>query len=256
MGMPELGSSLLWLIMSLVVVGSFVSASAGFGFGIVLVGALQFFMQPVELVGVINTLACVGVSLRVIETRKIPGWKRSLRFIIPAFFGIPVGVAILKYLDPVLMKRYLNLALLAGVFMLACTTNRVHQFRGTQNQKGKAIEPIIGFISGILGGSCTLAGPPMVMWGVIRGWKKMDMHAVLARFFFSIGLFSLLNLKIAGLYNRPVILTSLVLIPAVFVGFGFGIWIRNRITEKRFKFYVLSFLFLSGITGFLISFNI
>lgn len=253
--MPVLGSPHFWLIMLLVLVGSFVSSSAGFGFGIVLVSTLQFFMQPVELVGVIITLACVGVGLRVIETRKIQGWKRSLRFIIPALFGIPIGVTLLKYLDPVLMKRYLNLALLAGVFMLAYNTNRVHQLRWLENQKGKAIEPMIGFISGILGGSCTLSGPPMVMWGVIRGWKKIDMHAVLARFFFSIGLFSLLSLKIAGLYNRPVILTSLLLIPAVFVGFWFGLWIRNRITEKRFKIYILSFLFISGIAGFLISFS-
>ena len=146
-GYTCIGGPHFWLIMSIVVAGSFVSASAGFGFGIVLVGALQFFMQPVELVGVIITLGCVGVGLRVIETRKIPGWKRSLRFIIPAFFGIPLGVAVLKYLDPALMKRYLNLVLLAGVFMLAYSTNRVYQFRGMENQKGKAIEPIIGFIS-------------------------------------------------------------------------------------------------------------
>ncbi|MBL7224917.1 MAG: sulfite exporter TauE/SafE family protein [Desulfobacteraceae bacterium] len=254
--MPELGSPLFWLIIFLVLVGSFVSASAGFGFAIVLVAALQFFMEPVELVGVITTLGCMGTSLRIIETRRIQVWKRSLHFIIPALFGIPIGVAILKYLDPVLMKRYLNLVLLAGVFMLGYSTNTFHQLKSREKEKGEVIEPLVGFISGILGGSCTLSGPPIVMWGVIRGWKKIEMHAIWARFFFSIGLFSLLNLNLAGLYNRPVIFTSFCLIPAVFVGFGFGIWVRNKITEKRFKIYVLSFLFLSGVTGFLISFNI
>ncbi len=115
--MPEIGSPLFWLIMFLVMVGSFVSASAGFGFAIVLVAALQFFMPPVELVGLIIVLGSVGATLRVIETRKITSWRRSLHFVIPAFFGVPLGVAVLKYLDPLLMKRYLNLALLAGVLM-------------------------------------------------------------------------------------------------------------------------------------------
>jgi len=37
--------------MFLIMVGSFVSASAGFGFAILLVAALQFFIPTVELVG-------------------------------------------------------------------------------------------------------------------------------------------------------------------------------------------------------------
>ena len=167
------------------------SASAGFGFAIVLVGVLQFFMQPVELVGVITSLGCVGAGLRVIETRKTKSWRKSLYFIIPAFFGIPLGVAVLKYLDPVLMKRYMNLALLAGVFMLAFATRSPYQLRPKDKQKGKIVEPLIGFISGILGGSCTLSGPPIVMWGVLKGWKKIEMHAVWARFFLSIAIFAI-----------------------------------------------------------------
>jgi len=51
MDMPEFGSSFFWLIMFLIMVGSFVSASAGFGFAILLVAALQFFIPTVELVG-------------------------------------------------------------------------------------------------------------------------------------------------------------------------------------------------------------
>jgi len=254
--MPELGFPLFWLIMFLVLVGSFASASVGFGFAIVLVATLQFFMEPVELVGVITTLGCMLTSLRIIETRKIQVCKQSLHFIIPALFGIPIGVALLKYLDPVLMKRYLNLVLLAGVFMLGYSTITYHKINNREKEKGKIIAPLIGFISGILGGSCALSGPPIVIWGVIRGWKKIEMHAVWARFFFSVGVFSLLNLILTGLYNRSVIFTSFCLIPAVFVGFGFGVWVRNKIEEKRFSIYVLSFLFLSGVTGFLISFNI
>jgi len=253
--MPEPGSLFFWLIMLLVLVGSSVSASAGFGFAIVLVGALQFFMQSVELVGVIITLGCVGAGLRVIETRKITSWRQSLYFIIPAFFGIPLGVAVLKHLDPVLMKRYMNLALLAGAFMLAFATRSSYQLRFIDKKKEKVIESLVGFVSGVLGGSCTLSGPPIVMWGVLKGWKKIEMHAVWARFFLSITIFAILNLNISGIYTQPVLIISLFLIPAVFVGFRFGTWTRDRISEERFHLYVLSFLFLSGVTGFALSFT-
>jgi uncharacterized membrane protein YfcA len=234
---------------------SFISSSVGFGFGIVLVGALQFFMEPVELVGVIVTLGSVGAFLRVMETRGIRGWKGSLRFILPAFLGIPLGVALLKYLDPVLMKRYLNLTLLAGVFMLAYSTKAFHQLRVTEKRRGNGIELLIGFIGGVLQGSCTLSGPPIVLWGVMRGWKKIEMHAILARFFFSIGLFSLLSLRLGGLYDRTVAHASFSLIPAIFVGFLLGTWVRNRISEKRFRMYALGFLSVSGVIGFIVSFS-
>jgi len=255
MDMPEFGSSFFWLIMFLIMVGSFVSASAGFGFAILLVAALQFFIPTVELVGVIIILGCVGASLRVIETRKIGNWKRSLHFIIPAFFGVPLGVAVLKYLDPILMKRYLNLALLAGVLMLAYSMSGRHHLVSGGTRKKSIIEPFVGFISGFLGGSCTLSGPPIVIWGVLSGWKKMEMHTLWARFFFSIAFFSLINLGLQGMYKRPTIILSLFLIPAVFIGFRIGTWVRDRITERRFRIYVLIFLFLSGLTGLAMSFS-
>jgi uncharacterized membrane protein YfcA len=81
------------------------------------------------------------------------------------------------------------------------------------------------------------------------------MHALWARFFFSIAIFSLLSLYLGGIYDRSVFLSSLFLFPSVFVGFRLGTWIRDKITEDRFRLYVLSFLFLSGLAGFAISFR-
>ncbi len=133
--------------------------------------------------------------------------------------------------------------------------NSRQQLRFKAKQTGRVIEHLVGLLSGILGGSCTLSGPPIVMWCVLKGWKKIEMHAVWARFFFSIALFSLLNLSINGMYNRVTVIFSLFLIPAVFLGFKTGTWIRDRFTEKRLRLYVLTFLFLSGLTGFALSFT-
>jgi len=252
--MLQAGSPLFWLIMGLSLVGSFVAASAGFGFGIILVGALQFFMQPVELVGLIMILGCASSTLRVIETRKIAHRGRALRFIIFALIGVPLGVALLKYLDPVLMKRYINLALLAGIFMLAYSMKGPRQLRIKNRQTVRILEAFVGFVSGFLSGSCTLSGPPIVMWGVLNSWEKIEMHAALARFFFAIVIFSLINLSINGMYSSSTVYVSLLLIPAVFAGFKTGTWVRDRITEKKFRLYVLVFLFLSGLTGFFMSF--
>jgi len=252
--MLQLGSPLFWLIMGLSLVGSFVAASAGFGFGIILVGALQFFMQPVELVSLIMILICVSSTLRVIETRKIAHRGRAVRFIIFALLGVPLGVALLKYLNPVLMKRYMNLALLAGIFMLAYSMKGPRPLRIENRQMVKILEAFVGFVSGFLSGSCSLPGPPIVMWGVLNGWGKIEMHAALARFFFAIVVFSLINLSINGVYSRSTISVSLALIPAVFAGFKMGTWVRDRITEMKFRLYVLAFLSLSGLTGFFMSF--
>ena len=59
--MPEPGSLFFWLIMLLVLIGSSVSASAGFGFSIVLVGVLHFFMQPV-VNGILEHPDIVGIT--------------------------------------------------------------------------------------------------------------------------------------------------------------------------------------------------
>lgn len=253
--MTILGSPLFWLMMFSVVVSSSVSSSAGFGFGILLVAMFQFFMEPVEFVGVITILGCVGSLLRITETRKIGLWKRSLYFIIPGLFGVPLGVALLKYLAPLLMKRYINLVLLASVSLLYYNLKNPFITRFINPSKRKLSAPLIGFISGVLGGSSTLSGPPIVIWGMLQGWNKMEMHAIWARFFFSIALFSLFTLGFNGLYKESTIVLSLYLIPAIFLGFKIGTWIRDKLAEERFRHYVLSFLFLSGLVGLALSFR-
>jgi len=245
------------LMMLLVTAGSFVSASAGFGFAIVLVAVLQFFLDPVPLVGMIIILGCSAAGLRVIETRKIPNWKHTLYFIVPAFFGVPLGVAVLKFIDPMMMKRYLNIVLVSGVLMMAYSTNLKNRLRPKPAviEKGNLLDAVVGFVSGFLGGSCTLSGPPIVMWCVFKGLPKIEMHALWARFFFSIAIFALLNLSVHGMYNRDTVIVSFCLLPAVFAGFRLGIWVRDKMPEERFRFYVLGFLLLSGLTGFVMSFR-
>ena len=241
------------IVMSVSMVGSIIGASIGFGFAIILVAFFQFFMEPVDLVCIIIILTVALTLMRVIETWRIRHWRRSLRLIIPGLLGVPIGVAILKYLDPVLMKRSLNLALLMCMLMIAYGRYSHHSLH-VHGRKGELIEVLAGFVGGILGGSCSLSGPPVVLLGVLQGWKKMEMHAVWARFFLSNTLFSFLTLSINGLYNRSTILISFFSIPAVYLGFIIGTWIRNMIVEERFSLYVFFFLVLSGIAGFVATF--
>jgi uncharacterized membrane protein YfcA len=100
-----------------------------------------------------------------------------------------------------------------------------------------------------------LPGPPVVIWGVLKGWKKIEMHAIWARFFLALTIFSLFNLTLRGMYTRHTVINSLLTVPVVAVGFVFGTWTRNRITEERFRLYVFAFLFLSGLAGFAMSFG-
>ena len=243
--------------MLLTLGGSIAVASAGFGFVIVLVGTLQFFMSTAELVGVVTTLNCVLMFLRVIETRKIGNWSLTTHLIIPSFFSIPLGVAVLKYLDPLLMRRFLNLVILVGAFTMAYSLYSNHRLllKLRADRKRKINTHIAGFMSGFMIGSCSMGASPLVIWGILEDLRKIEMHAVWARFFFSAFLFSFINLNLNGLYNSPTVLLSFFLIPAVLVGFRIGIWIRNRISEERFRFFVLVFLSLSGLAGFAVSFK-
>jgi uncharacterized protein len=248
--MPDLWSLQFGLVILATFAASAVSTSVGFGFGIILVSFLQFFVDPVQIVGLGIIVNIASNLFRVMETRKIRAVGVGLRVTVSGLAGVPIGVALLWFADPLFLKRYFSIAILVSALLLILLwrsqlmTRRGGGFRRTG-------QVLAGALGGFMCGSANLGGPPVVFCGLVQHWEKMTTHAVFARYFLATTVASAIGLMLCGLFDRTTVLTGLGLIPVVWAGFLVGTTLRAWIPEQRFRQYLMVLLTVLAVVGLL-----
>lgn len=248
--MPDLWSSQFGFVILATFVASVASTSVGFGFGIILLSFLQFFVDPVQIVGLGIIVSIASYLMRVMETRKIRTDGVGLRVTISGLLGVPIGVALLRYADPLFLKRYFGIAILASALLLILLwRTRFMTRRGGGNRR--TVQVLAGILGGFMCGSANLGGPPVVFCGLVQHWEKMTTHAVFARYFLATASASALGLMLFGLYEQATALTGLGLTPVVWLGFFIGAKLRDRIPEQQFRQYLMVLLTVLAVVSLL-----
>ncbi len=253
--MPDPWSMQFGLVILATLVASAVSTSVGFGFGIILVSFLQFFVDPVQIVGLGIIISIVNYLLRVMETRRIETQGVALRVALSGVVGVPMGVMLLYYADPLFLKRYFSIAILTSALLLILFwRSRLVTLRTGGSRS--IVQIFSGVLGGFMCGSSNLGGPPVVICGLIQHWEKMVTHVVFARYFLATTLASAIGLMLCGLYDQTTILTGLGLTPVVWVGFYIGAKLRNRIPEQQFRQYLMVLLTVLAVVSLLNTYGI
>ena len=109
------------------------------------------------------------------------------------------------------------------------------------------IGPIVGLVSGVLGGLAALFGPLLAIYLVgLRLDRDRFVKAVAVLYFFASG--TLLVLSSGALWRDPTILLwSLAGLVPLFGGMRLGRYLRERIDPERFRMVVLGVIMLSGL---------
>ena len=248
--MNDLGYLHIILIVLLSFVASGVSTAIGFGLNIILVSFLQFFVPPVQLVGLAIIVGTMNAAIRTVETRQIQTAGVSWRLVLPGILAIPAGLMVLCFADIVFLKRFFSVIILASSTLLL--VSRRETISGKKNNiLAHATQILLGAVGGFVGASSGMPGPPIVFCSLIQRWEKMLAHAVFARFFLVTGIISGTTLFVIGRYEHRTIITGLSLLPVVLAGFFVGTWLRNRISQQQFQRYTMICLILLAIGTFL-----
>lgn len=241
------------LIALLSFIASTVTTAIGFGLNIMLVSFLQFFMPPVQIVGLGIVLGTFSAAMRTVETRKINTSGTSWRMIVPGVLAIPLGLAILYFSDAFFLKRLFSMIILAGAVLLI-STSKAKQQKLPKSKLAQAKQIALGAVGGLMGGSSSMSGPAIVFCSLIQHWEKMSAHAVFARYFLATSITAGIGLYTIGLCDGRTMVIGLYLTPIVWTGFIAGIWVRNRISQQRFRMYTTICLILLAIAGFVNTF--
>ena len=222
--------------------GGFVSGLAGFGTGLTALGIWLHVMEPslaASLVVVCSVIAQVQ-TIPVIWHAIKP--KQVAPFIVGGVAGVPVGTALVIYLEPNWFRFSVGVVILAFSIVMLRGRPRTPILWG-----GRAADGTIGFGGGLLGGLAGLSGPLPIMWATLRGWGKDERRSVFQAFNLFVLFAALIMHAIGGLLTARLWWLVLLALPGTFLGAWFGARLYRRLSDKRFDAIVLLMLAVSGV---------
>jgi uncharacterized membrane protein YfcA len=234
------------LDLGLFVGASFAAATvagvAGFAFGLVAASVWLHILTPLETTSLIVVFGLLVQGYSVWRLRHALRFERLWPFVLGGVLGVPIGVELLRAIDPVLARRLIGGLLIA--FVLYSWWRPGFKVPATL---GRRADGAIGFANGVIGGITGLAGIVVTAWCNLRAWPRDEQRTVFQPT--GVAIFAMTALWLGGrgaLEARTLELIAIGL-PAVLAGVWLGLKLYGRLDEAGFRKLVLGLLLVSGL---------
>ncbi len=165
--------SLFVLMCFAVLIAGTIRSFTGFGGGLVLAPLFSLFMTPADMVVVVLLLNFLTSVQTLPSTWHTTDWRMVRALSIPALLGVPLGVWLVEWMDPNMIRRMIGVIVagLAGIMLIGWKYN---------GPRGRIQDWIVGITSGALTAIAGVGGPPLVLYLL----SAKDISPVVLRSFF------------------------------------------------------------------------
>jgi uncharacterized protein len=224
--------------------GMLVQSTVGFAGSLVAVPLFVQVMDPHDAVPAYCLLMLAVNTFLVCEGRRHVEWRSVRGLLLGGLPGVPIGALALKHLPAAAIGVTVSVVTLVfGILFLSRVRLRfpVHPLT----------EPAIGLLSGVFQGWISESGPPVVVYGLARGWAKDVFRSSLLAYFLCLAAVAALSYAVLDmLTGRLVQLAAVGLLPALAAA-HLGVWLKQRISERAFRLAVLTTVIAVGTAGLL-----
>lgn len=195
---------------------------------------LLAFRMPLPVAAPLAVLVSITVAGIVVaqDWEKIhlrsTGW-----LVLSSLFGIPLGLWLLTSRHQTGVKS--ALAVIIILFSAYSLIGRSPLELRTEHLGWLAA---CGFCAGVLGGAYGMNGPPLVIYGAMRGWSPQHFRATLQGYFLPASILGMVGYWFAGLWTPEVTHYFLLSLPCTVLGVFLGRVINHRLRGTVFFKYL------------------
>jgi uncharacterized membrane protein YfcA len=233
------------IVVSVIVgtcLAGFVQGLSGFAFGLVAMSVWSWSLAPQLAAPMVVFGSIVGQSLGIMAIGRNLQMRRAMPFIIGGLFGIPLGVWLLRYVDPVMFRGGV------GIFLICyCTVMLLSRHLPAITRAGVVWDAVAGWIGGVMGGLGGLTGPAPTLWCTLRGWERDTQRSVFQAFNLSMQIVTMATYLVDGTVTASIARIFAVMLPAAILPTLAGVRLYRRFSTVGFQRMVLILLLISGI---------
>ena len=228
-------------VLAVVFVATLIRSTLGFGEALVAVPLLAMRL-PVSVAAPLAVLVSIAMAAGIV----LQDWRHiQLRsatgLILAALPGIPLGILLLAKGNQHAVKLILG-ALIVGFSLYSLTAKRT--FVPAEDHRKWLVG--CGFLSGVMGGAYGMNGPPLAVYGTLRGWSPQHFRATLQGYFLVASLAGLAGYSALGICSATVTRYFFLSLPVIAVAVLAGRALNRRIRHNGFFRLVYAGLIAAG----------
>lgn len=227
---------MLWFIAALtLLLGCSIQTALGFGMAVV-AAPILILLNPLWVPIPITVVALILSIFNTWNQREFLELKELALPFITRIPGTIAGAWLLMQLSVFWLQVFVSLCVLIAVMI---------SYYGKQFQYTPARLGVAAFVSGIMGTTTSIGGPPMAL--VMQHGRPNTVRANLSLYFTYSCSISLISYAYIGILNEEILLTSLSFMPVAVIGFLTGIKARNYVDQGRFRPLLLGLCSVAGV---------
>ena len=156
--------------------GGAIFGMVGFAYGVIVsIFIHHAFAAPDVVFVVVGGAMVLNLGLLPRFWRELR-WRAAIPYMAGAAFGLPLGLYLLRQLDPRGIRAFVALIVIAyGLFALRQQSRQPLRFSGAH---GHAVDGSIGFTGGVIGGISGLGPLVPGVWFGLRGMSKIEQRSI------------------------------------------------------------------------------
>ncbi len=228
------------IVLSIIFLSGIVKGTTGFGFALFSLPLLAHFI-PIKLLIPLLTLFNLFSSIQIVYQLRSYKLNRAVVMLsVMGILGVVLGSLLLKFLSDQWLKLLASVVLivLSILFLIG------YRFKIRKLRRGNAIA---GFVSGILGGSTSVSGPPLALF-----LTSIQMET--QRFRFTFAWYSIITAVVAtidyikiGVVHMQTFKLFLAGAPLIIISILLGKYISRKVSPRLFYKAIIIISLLSGI---------
>lgn len=232
-----------WCVAGVILlIASVVRGLTGFGFSAIIVTGLSLILLPAQTV-VLALLLEIVASIHLLPSAwKNINWPLLGALGIGLLVGTPIGVSLLAWLDPDVMRLVISFLVLTFALLLF----NGYSYRGPQNFP---VYSGVGLLSGICNGTAALGGLPIVTFLLSTQAKVETTRATLIAAFLGTDIYALVLAGGHGLVTSTTLTYAIISLPIVIGGVSLGKHLFNKASPRFFKRSAILLLLGLSLTG-------
>jgi uncharacterized membrane protein YfcA len=233
----------IFLFAATVATAAIAQAITGFGFTILALGLLGFWMDLRTASLVLAPAGFVLNLLLVLRLRAHFSWRGLVPLAVAGLVGVPLGAMLLFQVSP----RFLEF-LLAGL-MLAQAFQGLLIVRPVTPRSWHPVAAGIpcGFTGGIITGAFGAGGPPIVSFLLNRPLNRFQYIASLQMLFALFAGVRLVQFLLLGRFARSQLILLAPGVAAAVAGASIGLYLLKRLSDQGARLIVLWFVLACGL---------
>lgn len=231
----------LIIVVAGAAIAGFAQGVSGFAFALVALSIWAWAVEPQLAAPMAVFGALVGQLVVLPWVWRGFVWSKLWPLLAGGVLGVPLGVILLKWMDPDFFKFGL------GVFLLLYCPLMLFYPPRAEPAYSRAGDGLAGFAGGVLGGIGGMSGPIPTLWTTVRGWGKDLQRGMLMAFNIAMHVTTMSVYLATGSITQETLVMFAWITPALIIPAIIGVQLFHRLNQQSFRRLILMLLILSGV---------